>query len=697
MIYYKDGKKTKFLRCKFSLLQRLLFLLFAIAILSKSYASVPSKTGVSALESIHSIEDKQHSLTIRSVIENQLTLPFKPFVNNQNYGFKNSAFWLKIEVQNNLAFTNTYLISILYPLMNEVSYYETCNGVILDSIITGELYPHTSRRINDRNFVFRFNVQNSGKKTIFIRLYNSGETIRIPLLLENLSEKKSYGNTETFQRSIYYGYILFALAFNLFMIIGFNKKQNFLLSIYILGMSLFLFVLDGYAFQYFWPQLPYFSNHTLVLFSLMACISILFFSDEFLQNIGIAKKISRTLSFISFLYIVWSFIPSPFEKYTLLGANLFIFVLILFVLILSFMTYKKHKTQYNLVFFMSFVWIIASVIIYIFRNLGLLPVSDFTNYSLKVGLAFQITHLTFATVIQFRDFQRNTNKYLEEMVTKRTNQITIQNKQLRNQNNQIESHYNEIRQSITYAKRIQNAVLPENEEFSSVFKNFFILYKPKDIVSGDFYWIAKKNNKIYIVAADCTGHGVPGGFLSMLGISFLNQIVLTNENIRPNEVLKQLSDLISKTINSDHETISHDSMDISICVIDLAQANLEFSAANNSLYIVRDSDVIELKSESKSLQNDHQVKHQRFSNYEFALQEQDKMYLFSDGFCDQFGGINNRRFSKRKFKTLLLQSSKSTMKEQQLILEDSLHSWRGSNQQTDDILVLGIELQSLFS
>jgi serine phosphatase RsbU (regulator of sigma subunit) len=334
----------------------------------------------------------------------------------------------------------------------------------------------------------------------------------------------------------------------------------------------------------------------------------------------------------------------------------------------------------------------TGVIIYILRNLGVLHVSFISHYSLIIGFTTQITLLTFASITQFSKYTRDTNKFLEEMVNKRTDQISIQNKFLRTQNKQIETQYKEIRQSITYAKRLQNAILPNKYRFSSIFKEHLIFYKPKDIVSGDFYWITEKNKKTYVVTADCTGHGVPGGFLSMLGISFLNQIVTKNAEIHPHEILNKLAILFSETINNHEDTGSRDSMDISICLINHSTNEIEYSGAYTPIYVIRNQALHELHVDKISLQKDFHTENTSFTNRTFQLQENDRIFMFSDGYYDQFGGEKHKRFSKRNFKTLLTSSSNKTMAEQKIIFDETFELWRGENEQIDDILILGIEI-----
>ncbi|HOS83524.1 MAG TPA: SpoIIE family protein phosphatase, partial [Bacteroidales bacterium] len=289
-------------------------------------------------------------------------------------------------------------------------------------------------------------------------------------------------------------------------------------------------------------------------------------------------------------------------------------------------------------------------------------------------------------------FFQKTNKCLEDMIQKRTILISNQNAQLQEQNKKIAQQYKEIKQSMTYAKRLQNAILPNKYKFSSVFKDHFILYKPRDIVSGDFYWISEKRKKTYIVTADCTGHGIPGAFLSMLGISFLNQIVSKNHDISPHDILHKLGLLFSETINNHDDHMTRDSMDISVCLIDHSSKTMEYAGAYNPIYIIRNHELYELTVDKFSLHKDYAAEMPKFTNKIFTLQENDKVFMFTDGYADQFGGDLNKRFSKRRFKQILTSSSNKSMPKQKSILEETHETWKGKQEQVDDILILGFEI-----
>ena len=288
------------------------------------------------------------------------------------------------------------------------------------------------------------------------------------------------------------------------------------------------------------------------------------------------------------------------------------------------------------------------------------------------------------------------------------------NKLLAEKNKQIEEQKQSNTDSIHYAKRIQQAILPSKEFVDSVLQKHFILFRPRDIVSGDYYWLAQKENKIIVAAADCTGHGVPGAFMSMLGVSFLNEIVKNNNVTQANLILNSLRQHVKRTLSqTGKQNEAKDGMDMALCVLDLENNSLQFSGAYNSLYVIRSS-MLELivndKKQKSSLLSDdekyglYEVKADRmpvgiylkekesFTNNIIKINKGDTLYIFSDGFSDQFGGENGSKFKSKKFKQLLLSIQDKNMKKQKEILNTTIDTWRGDIEQIDDILVFGVKI-----
>jgi len=263
---------------------------------------------------------------------------------------------------------------------------------------------------------------------------------------------------------------------------------------------------------------------------------------------------------------------------------------------------------------------------------------------------------------------------------------------LAEQKQEIEIQNNKITDSIEYAKRIQGAVFPPIEKRNGILPDHFVLHKPCDIVSGDFYWIAKKENRVFIAVADCTGHGVPGAFMSMLGVAFLCEIVNKKTSVYANGILNQLR---GRVIHSLHQTgkkdEARDGMEMSLVIIDFDQRKLQYAGAYRPLYIIKNHELVELKADRMPI-GIYDGRSRTFSNQEVVLDQDDCIYLSTDGYADQIGGPKRRSFKSKYLKELLLKIHEKDMKEQHSILEKTHEKWRGEMEQIDDILIMGIKL-----
>ncbi len=282
-----------------------------------------------------------------------------------------------------------------------------------------------------------------------------------------------------------------------------------------------------------------------------------------------------------------------------------------------------------------------------------------------------------------------------EEIRAQAENIEMANTEITEQNKIIAKKNKDTTSSITYAQRIQNALLPPVELIDSIFKENFILYLPKDIVSGDFYWIKKINDTIIWVIADCTGHGVPGGFMSMLGISFLNEIVERRDINSADKILNELRNQIKKSLRqTSEEGSSRDGMDMALCVINTKDDTLQFAGANNPVYIIRTNtegvhELHEIKADRMPI-GFYPGKIKNFTAKEFKLRKGDRIYTFSDGYIDQFGQESGRKYIKSRFKKLLLDVQNYNMEQQYETIHKEFIDWKGDLPQIDDVVVGGV-------
>ncbi len=277
---------------------------------------------------------------------------------------------------------------------------------------------------------------------------------------------------------------------------------------------------------------------------------------------------------------------------------------------------------------------------------------------------------------------------------KKKNNLLLERKNIaiENQKNEIENKNRLITDSIDYAKDIQDAIMPLISNIKKVFADAFIFYQPKDVVSGDFYWFYESKNHVYLSAIDCTGHGVPGAFMSLMGYNLIEKIVKQQKITQPSKILDVLNVAVLKTLKQENdENSAKYGMDMSLVKIEKETKKLEYAGAHNSLFIVRDNNLSVIKADKVAIGTKRQME-SNFTNHQFQLKNDDVIYLYSDGYADQLGGPKRKRYYSSKLMSLLTDISKSSMEMQQETLQQTFNDWKGNIEQLDDLLIIGAKI-----
>jgi serine phosphatase RsbU (regulator of sigma subunit) len=303
---------------------------------------------------------------------------------------------------------------------------------------------------------------------------------------------------------------------------------------------------------------------------------------------------------------------------------------------------------------------------------------DFTEEMKKAQNAVSILNLLFLfliTILFFVFFRRDNLLFQKEIL---------------NQNKIIEEKQKEMLDSIHYAKRIQNTLLASKTTLNKNLNsdaNYFVFYNPKDIVSGDFYWATEHNNKFYLAVCDCTGHGVPGAFMSLLNIGFLNEAIKEKGVEKPHEVFNYVRERLIHSISSEGQ---QDGMDGILLCIDKSTKQITYAAANNEPIIISEQKIIELPKDKMPIGKG--VKTESFTLYSINVNKGDALYLYTDGYADQFGGLKGKKFKYKQLNELLLSVNKKPMEHQKDEINSVIQTWKGNLEQVDDILIVGIKL-----
>lgn len=309
------------------------------------------------------------------------------------------------------------------------------------------------------------------------------------------------------------------------------------------------------------------------------------------------------------------------------------------------------------------------------------------NWAVTAGLLL----LAALAFFIFRGYQQKqkANLQLEEknLIIEEKNKIVGEKSKI------LEEKNKDITDSIKYAKRIQEAILPPEKVWQRILPNSFVLYKPKDILSGDFYWIEETADNIFAAAVDCTGHGVPGALMSVVGFNLLNKAVLEKGLTKPAQILDEVNKWLTVSLRQTFDESSvRDGMDIAFCTINKINNTMQFAGAFNPVYIFNENGFKEIKGDKFPVGIFMEDQMHDFTNHEITLQKGDSIYLFSDGFADQFGGPNGKKFKYNQFQKLLSSIQNENITAQKIILAETIESWKGSMEQVDDILVVGIKI-----
>ncbi len=305
------------------------------------------------------------------------------------------------------------------------------------------------------------------------------------------------------------------------------------------------------------------------------------------------------------------------------------------------------------------------------------------QYALFGGLFLLVVFLGFV----YNRF-RVTNSQ-KKIIERQKMEVEIQKEVVELAHTELEEKNKEILDSINYAKRIQSAILPQDKLIKENLPDSFILYQPKDIVAGDFYWFEKKENIILIAAADCTGHGVPGALVSVVCHGALNRAVREFGLTQPSHILNKTREIVLSEFEKSAEDVK-DGMDISLCAIDLKNKKLQWAGANNPLWMIRNDTLVEIKADKQPIGKFDVIKD--FTNHEREIMSGDYLFLITDGFADQFGGPKSKKFKYSNLQKLLLENTNEDLDSLKKIMQSTFENWKGNLEQVDDVTLIGIRI-----
>ncbi|MFC2104964.1 7TM diverse intracellular signaling domain-containing protein, partial [Bacteroidota bacterium] len=617
------------------------------------------------------------------------------------------VYWIRLKIKSDLLCDRPHLLGsdVVWDKME--LYIPNTDGSFTKKI-TGSIYTFDERDISIQSFLlFNLNLAKKETKTLYLKLEDREKLDLNPNSIAIPSQRfmlRKYV-VDQFIHAIFFGIILIMVLYNLVLFFFIRDNSYVFYVLYIFSVGLMFFVSAGYGFELLWPNNPQFSEFIGIIASSGIFGFFVLFAKSYLKTKLYLPKWNKAIIVLLYIILI-TFILSLILKILSIESTVFlnyivgfIFLLILFIPIAPSIVLSRRKYKHAQYFLAANI--VIAIIIIITSLLpfnGIIPgvVMQIFIFSIGLGESIRISEkekkiAQEQIITQLKEnelLKDKVNRELEHKVKERTSEIEQQKEEITAQRDEIEAQRDEIEaqrdlvmdqkekieevnieltDSIHYAKYIQNAILPQADFRKQLLPEHFIFFKPKNIVSGDFYWLTKVEERVVVAAADCTGHGVPGAFMSMLGVSFLNDVVNKEYITHPGVILRRLRKEVIHALQQKGEYgEQQDGMDIALCSIDFKNLELQFSGANNPLYIIRNKEFESIQTTTileNGAYNLYEIKgdtmpiaiHQRmdkFKMHEIQLLKGDCLYMFSDGFADQFGGKNGKKFKYKPFKEL---------------------------------------------
>ena len=701
------------------MVSKVLLLVFLNSILFSAISQNPERntdennSTASDLTFLEIFPDSSNSLDLGLIKSDKYLRQFVPLSDFREEISNNNTYWIHLKITNLVARGNNR--GLFVPLENHiVDVYTVTDSFVVAQRTGFFVNSNENDEIIPLSNILKINA--TGDVDLFMKIKNINDELPNFNIKPTDTEKAYLKNKRKITiDAIVQGMIWLMLLYGIFLYVLHRDKLYLYYSLYSLCLSLWLMGTWGFYYQflnslprglYTYQSIPGFFgiifyiqfirtfiasklvfpkwDKILIVVQIVALVEIARISvfvpvtNLVMINYYLQASVSMILEIFLMIFIIKVLITQVQFKY-IIGIGSSILIMCNFAGALLWVIYNDNT------------WFIfqkaGSVLELMIFNFGLsyrYLVIEKKEQKLQKKLILQLNKNT--------ELQKKVNRELEQKVLERTVEIRDKNQILEKQKNEIEYQKNNLTASIQYAERIQSALLTSTEILTSKFPESFILFKPLDIVSGDFYWFKASDNLLYVVAADCTGHGVPGAFMSILGVSQLNDISSLDTSITADKILNHLRDNVIRALHqSDEKSRTKDGMEVAVCIIDPVKRILQYSGAFRPLFLIRESELKEFKGNSMpvGIYEDNLLP---FSRQDIPYNDGDQIYLSSDGYCDQLGGPERKTFKSENFKKLLLKIHKLPFGEQRDYLIRQHEEWKGESDQTDDILVIGIKL-----
>ena len=636
------------------------------------------------------------TLTIDGILANPTAYEFRKLEGNivNDEQFTDRWCWVKLEIENTSDFSSAWFIDYgiehikLYKLSDNNTYHIHQSGWSLK-------LKEKDIRQGNLNFI-KINVPANITTTYYIQIkgfwgntINKGKMIKASPIEEKFRESN-------YLMGVFMGVMLIILITN-FILFWSSKDRTYLIySAYVFFFSMGCLSIKGTLFELFFPNSTWINNHNILISC--ASLTLVFyaiFTNYYLQLKQKSKLWYKTLTISAFssLGIYGFLILLMFYGFHNKTKLIILFwTLIVFVLgnIPAIIQWRKKFKPAGLFVFGNLI-LVTGQFLFLLAKTGVDDNTFSIYYYLEFSLICQVIIFSKGIGDRINIMRKESEEAQEKAMLQLETKVTERTQELNEQKLLVEEQNQEIKDSITYAKRIQEAILPPTKLVKEWLPQSFILYKPKDIVAGDFYWMESKKGWIYFAVADCTGHGVPGAMVSVVCSNALSVSVIDEGKIKPSEILNRTRELVIDRFGRSEQQIK-DGMDISLCALNYKSGKMQWAGANNSLWIIRSG-----SKEIEAIRPDRQpigshLQENLFKNHELQLNSGDSVYLFSDGYPDQFGGEKGKKYKSANLKRFLLSIQDKDMEIQRKLLSEEFDSWKAGFEQVDDVCVMGVRV-----
>lgn len=644
-----------------------------------------------------------------------------------NFGYTDSVIWVKGTIENSSLKEEVYVLEIAYPVIDDMCVY-ILRDKISEKLHMGDKLPFHERPVKHRNFLIPVRFDAGEKVTLVLRVKTTS-SMQIPINIYQEDVITAKTQTDMLGLSLYYGAMLMMVLYNLFIYFSIKESMYVYYVFYVFFMTLWATSLNGISFQYLWPEATVWNDQVIIF----ALNGIIFFASMFAARFLDAKqayptnyRLFLTLPTVSFVMMIFAYFI-PYRA----GISSAMIIAVVTILYGSAITFMRLADGFKLarVFILAWAMVLGGGVVMALSKFALLPRNMITETAVQIGSVLEVALLSFALAhrLNLEKKQRieaqnianiherhariaKENELLNErkvraareeaLAVQKCATETLESKilerraELNESLNKVRVTHDKIMESLAYARIIQSAMLPDPEDFLSLLPRHFIWYAPRDIVGGDFYYIDAIEKGVIVVVADCTGHGVPGAFMTLIANWELKRIVKGEKCYDPDEILVRMNRRIKKTLKQDKDSaFSDDGLDMAVCVFNPGEKNLTYAGARIDLRYIKDKKVHTVKSDKRSIGYIALKGDYGYKVHHMTIEPGMTVYLSTDGITDQLGEKTSQRFGTNRLNEVLAAHSELPLAQQCERLKETLMAHRGERDQVDDMTMVAFNAE----